>query len=206
MSKKIILTGFEPFGGSNINPSIEASRKFDGEIVRDHILKAIEIPLRFKEIKDNVESILVKERPVAVICLGQSPRPMISLERIAINIASIERTSYNCGEKPLDVKLEEEGFDGYFSTLPIRKIKNVLEENKIPCEISNSAGTFGCNQIFYHLMHFINKEKNKIPAGFIHVPSLPEQVIGKNIPSMPLDMIEKALEIIIKTVIDELNR
>jgi len=204
--KKIVLTGFEPFGGSDINPSIlackEVSRKkFEGYEVSVH-----EIPLNFSNIKSNIQQIVHQEKPDIVICTGQSPRSVISLERVAINIADISKSAYNCGAKPNDVILENEGDDGYFSTLPIRKIFLELEKNKIPVEISNSAGTYGCNQIFYHLMFFLKLKKYKIPAGFVHVPSLPEQVVGKRIPSMSLDLIVQALELIIRTTIDELNK
>ncbi len=205
MSKKIILTGFEPFGGSEVNPSIVACQDFNKKIIDGYKIKAIEIPLRYHEIKNIIERILTEEKPEIVICTGQSSRSVISLERIAINIASLEKSAYSCGTKPIDEILEDNGKEGYFSTLPIRKIKERLEENKIPCEISNSAGTFGCNQIFYHLMQFINNYEINIPAGFIHVPSLPEQVIGKNAPSMTLELITHALEIAITTTIKHLH-
>ncbi|MBY9001129.1 MAG: pyroglutamyl-peptidase I [Candidatus Heimdallarchaeota archaeon] len=202
MVKKIILTGFEPFSGSDTNPSILACNSFNGKIIDGYKIKTIEIPLRYKEIKERIERVFLEEKPDIIICTGQSPRSVISIERIAINMASIEKSAYNCGEKPQDEILEKDGRDGYFSSLPLRQIKENLEKNKIPCEISNSAGTFGCNQIFYNLMHFINEKQIDILAGFIHVPSLPEQVIGKNMPSMSFEMIVQALEVIIKTTID----
>ena len=205
MSKKIILTGFEPFGGSDVNPSTLACQALDKQTIEGHKVKAIEIPLRYYDIKQLIESILIKEKPEILICTGQSPRSVISLERIAINIASLEKTAYNCGTKPMDEILETNGGEGHFSTLPIRKIKDSLEENMIPCEISNSAGTSGCNQIFYHLMHFINHNEINIPAGFIHIPSLPEQVIGIDLPSMSLEMIIQALKIAITTTIKHLH-
>jgi pyroglutamyl-peptidase len=203
--KRIVLTGFEPFGGSDINPSILAcrevsKRRFDGYTIVVH-----EIPLRFNEISDILENILDQEQPQIVICTGQSPRSVISLERIAINVADVSKSAYNCGAKPKDTILNKNGADGYFSTLPIREIFEELIKNKIPSEISNSAGTYGCNQIFYHLMNLLELKNYKIPAGFIHVPSLPEQAISKGIPSMSLELITKALEIIIKITIKSLN-
>ncbi|MHA1800784.1 MAG: pyroglutamyl-peptidase I [Candidatus Heimdallarchaeaceae archaeon] len=205
MSKKIILTGFEPFGGSSINPSMLACQSLDKKKIDGYEIKAITVPLRYDKIQQITESILLNEKPEIVICTGQSPRSVISLERIAINMVSLEKSAYNCGTKPLDETLEINGREGYFSTLPIRQIKENLEKNNIPCEISNSAGTFGCNQIFYHSMHFINNNEINIPAGFIHVPSLPEQVIGKNLPSMTLDLITQALEIALITTINVLH-
>ena len=204
MSKTIILTGFEPFGNSNVNPSTLACQAFDGEDVDDYAIQAFEIPLIFKEIKGKIVSLL-KKKPNAIICTGQSPRAMLSLERVAINIADVSRAAYNCETKPTGEILEDNGPAGYFTTLPIRKLKESLEKKNIPCEISNSAGAFGCNQIFYHLMHYLAEEKISIPAGFIHVPSLPEQVIGKNIPSMSLDTIKSGLRIVLQTLIVELE-
>ncbi len=205
MVKKVILTGFEPFGGSDINPSILASQKISKRTIRGYEISVHKIPLRFNEIKETLELIVEKEEPQVIICTGQSTRSVISLERIAINMADVIKTAYNCGAKPNNMILEETGAAGYFSTLPIRKIKNELERNKIPTEISNSAGTYGCNQIFYHLMYLINLKNYKRLAGFVHIPSLPEQVIGKKTPSMSLDLIVKALEIIIRTTLDELE-
>ena len=202
--KTIILTGFEPFGKSNVNPSILACQAFNNEKINDYLIQTFEIPLRYKEIKKTIVNILEKE-PSAIICTGQSPRAMISLERVAINIADVSRTSYNCDTKPSNDILEEDGPAGYFTTLPIHKMKETLEINNIPCEISNSAGTFGCNQIFYHTMHYLNESNITIPAGFIHFPSLPEQVIGKSTPSMSLETIKKGLEIILQTLIEELK-
>ena len=199
------MTGFEPFGGSEINPSILACKDFNNKIIMDYRIKTYEIPLRFSEIKNKIETIVEENKPSIVICTGQSPRATISIERVAINIADIKKSAYNCGAVPKDEILEQRAPAGYFSTLPIKEIQKNLEENLIPIEISNSAGTYGCNQIFYHLMHFINMNEYNIPAGFIHVPSLPEQVVGKIIPSMSLDLIKKALTIILNTVIENLE-
>ncbi|MCG3222034.1 MAG: pyroglutamyl-peptidase I [Candidatus Heimdallarchaeota archaeon] len=204
MSKAIILTGFEPFGKSEVNPSILACQAFDGENMGGYSIQSFKIPLIFNEIKEKIISLLEK-KPNAIICTGQSPRAMLSLERVAINIADVSRSAYNCETKPTDEILEENGPAGYFTALPIRKLKENLEKNNIPCEISNSAGAFGCNQIFYHLMHYLAEKEVSIPAGFIHFPSLPEQVIGKNFPSMSLDTIKNGLRIILQTLIDELE-
>jgi len=204
VTKTIFLTGFEAFGNSSINPSILACESFDGEVIDNYLIRSFEIPLIYNSIKNSIISILDK-KPSAIICTGQSQRSVISLERVAVNIADVSRTAYNCESKPTDEILENEGPAGYFTTLPIRKFKEILEKKKIPCEISNSAGTFGCNQIFYYLMHYLENNNLKIPAGFIHVPSLPEQVVGKNIPSMSLETIKTGLRIILQTLIEEIE-
>lgn len=201
LSGTILLTGFESFGGSDINPSILACREYENKVIEEYIVKVFEIPLRYKEIRTTIEQLIQHEQPLVVICTGQSSQHEISLERVAINIADVIKSTYNCGESPKNEVLTKDAPAGYFSTLPLQDIKRDLEENKIPVNISNSAGTYGCNQIFFHLMHFINNENLNISAGFVHVPSLPEQVVGKKLPSMSLELTTKALGIIIDSTI-----
>ena len=162
-----------------------------------------EIPLRFHEIRSAIEGHIARLDPAAVISTGQSSRASISLERVAINVADA-RIPYNCDTQPKDEPLNGEGPAAYFSGLPLREIFEALKEAKVPAAISNSAGTFGCNQIFYHLMDYRAKEGLDIPAGFIHVPCLPEQAVNKEAPSMALDLTVKALEIAVSTVASEI--
>ena len=200
---RILLTGFEPFGESDMNPSILACKRLEGSEVQGFEVVVEEIPLRFHEIKELVEGHIHKHRPSAVICTGQSGRAFMALERVAINVGDA-RNPYNCGYKPVDERLNAEGPAAYFTGLPIRAMLEALKEAKIPAEISNSAGTYGCNQIFYHLMDYLARDKIDIPAGFIHVPSLPEQVVDKKMPSMTLDLITKALEVAVEVVASRL--
>ncbi len=192
-SKKILLTGFEPFGGSTVNPSISACRRLEGKRVDGFEIVVGEIPLRFHEIRSAIEEHIARLDPAAVICTGQSSRALISLERMAINVADA-RIPYNCGTHPVDECLNGEGPAAYFSALPLREILKAVKEAGVPVGISNSAGTFGCNQIFYHLMDYRSRLGLEIPAGFIHVPCLPEQAINKAKPSMSLNLIVEALE------------
>ena len=201
---RILLTGFEPFGESDLNPSILACKRLESSEVQGFEVVVEEIPLRFHEIKELVEGHIQKHRPSAVICTGQSGRAFMALERVAINVGDA-RNPYNCGYKPVDERLNAEGPAAYFTGLPIRAMLEALKEAKIPAEISNSAGTYGCNQIFYHLMDYLARDKIDIPAGFIHVPSLPEQVVDKKMPSMTLDLIAKALEIAVEVVASGLS-
>ena len=198
-SKKILLTGFEPFGGSTVNPSISACRRLEGKRVDGFEIVVEEIPLRFHEIRSAIEEHIARLDPAAVICTGQSSRALISLERVAINIADA-RIPYNCGTHPVDERLNGEGPAAYFSALPLREILKAVKEAGVPVGISNSAGTFGCNQILYHLMDYRSRLGLEIPAGFIHVPCLPEQAINKSKPSMSLDLMVEALEVASSTV------
>ncbi len=201
--KTILLTGFEPFGGSHINPSIEACRALDRREYNGYRIKVVEIPLRFDEVRPSLVKAIKDTKPSAIICTGQSGSSTIRLERVAINVADA-RIAYNCGMKPMDEPIIDDGPVAYFSSLPLRKMLGAIEEDKVPVKISNSAGTFGCNHIFYDLMHYIKENDLGIPGGFIHVPSLPEQAMKKQGPSMSLDLIVKALEMAVKVIAEDL--
>ena len=204
LGRTILLTGFEPFGGSDVNPSITVCRRLEGRTFNGFGVVVEEVPLRFHEIRGLIEAYIEKHGPAAVVCTGQSGGPSIALERVAINIADA-RNPYNCGHKPVDEVLNEEGPVAYFSGLPFRDLEEALKGAKIPVVVSNSAGTYGCNQIFYHLMDYLARMGFNIPAGFIHVPSLPEQVIDKRQPSMTVELIAEALEVVLETLSKKLD-
>ena len=196
---RFLLTGFEPFGGSHINPSIEACKRLNGKTYNGYKVKVAQIPLRYDEVRLSLIKAIEETKPAAIICTGQSGASTINLERVAINVADA-RIPYNCGTQPVDKTIQETGPVAYFSKLPLRKLLAALTDANIPTVISNSAGTFGCNHIFYELMHYLSENSLEVPAGFIHVPSLPEQVMEKRGPSMCLDLIAKALGIAVETL------
>ncbi len=213
-NRTVVLTGFEPFAGFRVNPSWETARAFDGEKIDSFRVKSFQIPLVYEKIKPAIARIISTQKPAVIISLGQSYRPFLSLEKVAINLADLTESTilYNCRTRPKDETLELNAPDAYFTTLPIRKILGNLRKNDIPAEIGYTAGTFGCNQLFFYTMHKIHKERLKTLAGFIHVPSLPSQAAqlqrkGKgNIPCMSLDTMVKALEIAVKTTLDNLGK
>ncbi|MBE0699068.1 MAG: pyroglutamyl-peptidase I, partial [Anaerolineaceae bacterium] len=128
--------------------------------------------------------------PDAVICLGVAAgRPAVSLERIAINLLDFPIQD-NSGIQVIDEPVIPGGPSAYMSTLPLREIYNALKNSGIPVELSLSAGSFLCNQTFYLLMHFLSNSKSQIPAGFIHLPALPEQASAQSklIPTMSLEL------------------
>ncbi len=194
--KVVLLTGFEPFGGERVNPSILACRRLEGRRFGCEVVVE-EVPLRFEEIRGIIEGHIDRWRPSAVVCTGQGGGSWLNLERIAINVADVTGAKYNCGAKPRDATLVGGGPAAYFTGLPIRSLLAKLREAGVPAEISNSAGTFGCNQVFYHLMDHVERRGLGIPAGFIHVPKLPEQVADKREPHMSLDLIVRGLEIVV---------
>ena len=198
---KILITGFDAFGGEKINPASLILDKLGDEIDGNKVEKLI-IPTAFFRVADLIERKIVDLRPDIVISIGQAGgRSDITVERVAINIADASIAD-NDGKKPIDEKIRWDGENAYFSTLPIKSLVENLRKNNIPASVSNSAGTFVCNFVMYNDLYFASKYKN-ISAGFIHVPYLPAQVIDKKgMASMSLDEMVRAVEIIIKTSAD----
>ncbi|MDH5448388.1 MAG: pyroglutamyl-peptidase I [Candidatus Bathyarchaeota archaeon] len=214
MSEIVVLTGFEPFADFQVNPSWEAAKTFDDKEIGSFKVKSFQIPLAYKEIKPTITRIIGAQKPAVIISLGQSYRSLISLEKVAINFADLTESTilYNCETRPKDDTLEPNAPAAYFTTLPIRKILNKLRQNNIPAEISYTAGTFGCNQIFFYTMHKIRSDRLDMRAGFMHIPCLPSQAAqlqkarkGK-IPSMNLDTTTKAVEIAIKATLGNVKK
>jgi len=201
MGSNILITGFEAFGGFKVNPSIEAAKKLPYSI-SSYDVNVEEIPLRYKTIKETITSLIEQYQPSFLLMTGQAPRTTISLEKVAINYVHVRKTAYNCGAKPQHESLEKKGPVAYFSTLPLPTLKNALIKAKIPANISLSAGAFGCNQIFYHGMHYITNNKLDCLAGFIHVPLIPKQTLERPQASMSLEMITQALHVIISSLRD----
>lgn len=198
---KILITGFDAFGGEKINPASLILDRLPDEIDGNKVEKLI-IPTAFFKVADLIERKIVDLRPDIVISIGQAGgRSDITVERVAINIADASIAD-NDGKKPIDEKIRRDGENAYFSTLPIKAIVENLRAEEIPASVSNSAGTFVCNFVMYNDLYFASKYKN-ISAGFIHVPYLPAQVIDKKgMASMSLDEMVRAVEIIIKTSAD----
>jgi len=193
----ILLTGYEPFFDMKRNPSIEACRALDGRSFDGYKVAVEEMPMDYTRIREIIESHIDRYRPTAVVCTGLSSRgTAIALERVAINVGSAEGPS-NFGYKQLDQPLNPEGPVGYWTTLPIRALLEELGKAGIPATLSNSAGTYGCNQVFYHLMDYLAWRNLHIPAGFIHVPRLPEHVLSGDSPSMSLEVTVRAMEVVV---------
>ncbi|MFX0062929.1 MAG: pyroglutamyl-peptidase I [Candidatus Hermodarchaeota archaeon] len=210
MSHKIVLTGYEPFGVTEdlVNPSWEMVSHFAASYSSfcDCDVRVFQIPLVYHSIHSKVREILETEEPDVMICTGQSGHPTITVERVALNLADIPPASvgWNCGTKPQDEILIEDGPYAYFSTLPVREIVSEMTNAGIPANVSNHAGTFGCNQIFYYLMYELEQRGKSLPAGFIHVPPLPIQAINRFWPSMTLDMMVKGLKIALEVTLERL--
>ena len=198
---KIIVTGFDPFGGEKINPSIECVKALP-EVEGVELIR-LELPTVFKESAKRLNEVINEVKPDAVLSVGQAGgRPGITMERIAINVDDA-RIPDNISQQPIDEEIQVEGEAAYFSTLPIKRIVKAIREAGILAEVSNSAGTFVCNHIMYQALFAATKADKPFKAGFMHIPFIPEQTADK--PSLPLEESTKALQIAIETIRDYLN-
>ncbi|MBS5939343.1 pyroglutamyl-peptidase I [Clostridium sartagoforme] len=199
---KILITGFDPFGGENINPALEAVKKLPDTILGQEVIK-IEIPTVFRKSLEKIEENIEKHNPDVVISVGQAGgRFGVTPERVAINMDDA-RIKDNEGNQPIDISIYEDGEAAYFSNLPIKAMVKEMTDNGIPASVSNSAGTFVCNHVMYGILYLVDKKYPNIRGGFIHVPYIPSQVTTKpNTPSMSIDDIAKGLELSIKAIIE----
>ena len=198
---KIIVTGFDPFGGETINPSIECVKALP-EIEGVELIR-LELPTVFKESAKRLNEVINDVKPDAVLSVGQAGgRPGITMERIAINVDDA-RIPDNISQQPIDETIQTEGEAAYFTTLPIKRIVKAIREAGIPAEVSNSAGTFVCNHIMYQSLFAATKADKPFKAGFMHIPFIPEQTTDK--PSLPLEESTKAVQIAIETIRDYIN-
>ena len=199
---RVLITGFDKFGGESINPSNLCVNSLP-DVIDSIEIKKVTLPTVFKDSSRVLEENIKSFSPNIVICVGQAGgRSKITPERIAINIDDA-RIPDNIGNSPIDETIRKDGENAYFSTLPIKAIVDELNKNNIPSAISNTAGTFVCNHIMYEALYLTSKKYKNIKAGFIHIPFIEEQVLDKpNIPYMKKEDIIVALELIIKTAVN----
>ena len=199
---KILVTGFDPFGSDKINPAIEAVKKLPDTIKGAKIIK-LEIPTVFNKSAQVVHQAIVKEQPDYVLNVGQAGgRSALTPERVAININD-GRIPDNDGYQPLGEPIQADGDTAYFTQLPIKAMAKAIRAAGLPAIVSNTAGTYVCNHIFYQVQYMRTKEFPKLKAGFIHIPFLPEQVITRpNQPSMALADIVKGLTAAIGAIVE----
>ena len=191
---KVLITGFDPFGGESINPAWEAVKAMKDNVDGIEVIK-LQIPTVFKKSAEKLFAGIDEHKPDVVICIGQAGgRYDMSVERVAINMDD-GRIPDNEGYQPIDTPVYEDGENAYFATLPIKGIVEEIKSAKIPASVSNTAGTYVCNHIMYSLLYYISKNNLNIKGGFIHVPYITEQVVDKkNMPYMEVATITKALE------------
>ena len=192
--KKLLITGFEPFGGEEINPSWEAVSRLPDEIGGYALTKQL-IPVVFGKSAECVIKAASELAPDVILCIGQAGgRNAITPELVGINLRNGSIPD-NDGYKPCDEPCIPDGACAYFSSLPVRKMAEAIKSAGIPSQVSYSAGTYVCNDVIYTLLaHF---EGSGTRVGFIHIPYSKDQ---KKEPSMALDQIIRGLTIAIETM------
>ena len=187
--KKLLITGFDPFGGETVNPSWEAVRLLPEEIGACRLTR-LQIPTVFGRAAETVLAAAEKLQPDVILCIGQAGgRSGVTPEVVAINLREA-RIPDNAGNQPSAVPVVKDAPAAYFSTAPVRAMVQAINDEGIPAALSYSAGTFVCNDVLYSLLHHYHGTATKV--GFVHVPFLPEQA-KENAPAMALEQIAAAL-------------
>ncbi|NVD70101.1 pyroglutamyl-peptidase I [Duganella sp. BJB488] len=202
MKKIILLTGFEPFNKETINPSWEAVRALAEWHEGDFVVHARQLPCVFGQASKVLHQAVEELQPSIVIAVGQAGgRVDLSVERIAINIDDAPIAD-NQKRQLVDQPIVTNGPAAYFATLPIKAIVHALREAGLPSSVSQSAGTYVCNHVFYSLMHQAHEWGTTMRAGFIHIPYLPQQAAAHpGSASMKLEDMIEGLRIAIRTTL-----
>ena len=180
---RILITGFEPFGGDSVNPSWLVAQHLSRASIAGAQLQALQLPCAFGLSVQVLAQALVQHQPDVVLALGLAQgREGISIERVAINVDDA-RIPDNAGQQPIDTPVVPGGPAAYFSTLPIKRLVQGLQQAGHPAHISQTAGTFACNHVFYALQHHLHGQRAM--SGFVHLPALPEQAARAGRPTPP---------------------
>lgn len=196
---KLLLTAFDPFGGASINPALEAVKLVEDTVSGVEIVK-LEVPTVFGKSIDTVAAAIEREKPDAVLCIGQAGgRYDLTPERVAINIDDA-RIPDNEGNQPIDTPIFADGAPAYFTTLPIKAMAAKIREAGLPASVSNTAGTFVCNHLMYGVLYTLERRFPGVKGGFMHVPFIPSQTIDRTAPSMSKENIAQGIEAAIAAI------
>ncbi|WP_368503252.1 pyroglutamyl-peptidase I [Alkalihalophilus sp. As8PL] len=198
--KKLLLTGFEPFLDHADNPTRLLADTLDSEMIGEYVVKSVVLPVTFSEAAEVVVAKMKEHKPDAVMMLGLAAgRNRITPERVAINCSDGDVD--NNGVRKQDEPIIEDAPAAYFSTLPIRKYVDTLREAGIPAAISNTAGTYVCNNIMYQTLHYIEENQLNVPAGFVHVPASSQMAVATpGLPSMSEDEMLRAVRLMVEAM------
>lgn len=200
----ILLTGFDPFNGETKNPSHEIVQRMDSAVI-DNVYRVVGrgLPTTFSTAGETLLAAIREISPSIVLCLGEAGgRTHMTPERVAINVIDA-RIPDNAGQQLTDVPIAADGPAAYFSRLPIKSMVRRMRAAGVPASVSNSAGTYVCNYIFYRLMHDIHTEELGIDGGFMHVPYMSEQVLEKNVASWPTEFMVRGVEAALQAIVEE---
>lgn len=172
----LLLTGYEPFGDHDENPSERIARELDGEEVAGHEIAGRVLPVEFERTADEMRALVETVDPVAVVATGLAAgRAGVSVERVGINVDDCGSTPDNADAEPRNERIRPGDEAGYFATLPVVTVVQRLLEDGIPARVSNAAGTHLCNNVLYSTLAYLEREDRDTPMGFVHLPCTPEQ-------------------------------
>ena len=199
---KVLVTGFEPFGGEKVNPALETVKGLPSEIHGAEV-SWLEVPTVFHKSAQVLEEEMSRYQPDFVLCIGQAGgRTSLTPERVAIN-QDDARIPDNEGNQPIDLPIRADGASAYFSSLPIKAMVQAIKKEGLPASVSNTAGTFVCNHLMYQALYLAEKKFPHVRAGFMHIPYMMEQVVNRpTTPAMSLVDIRRGIEVAIGAIIE----
>ena len=197
---RVLLTGFEPFGGEAVNSSWEAVTRAAAEAPPPGVnLTVARLSCAFGTALDELRAAIARTEPDLVLCTGQAGgRPDLTVERVAVNVDDA-RIPDNAGRQPIDEAVVGAGPAAYFAALPVKACVAAARAAGVPASVSQTAGTFVCNHVFYGLMHLIATERPALRGGFVHVPYTPEQTLGTARPCLPSSLAARGLLAVLST-------
>ena len=170
--KKILLTGFEPFGGSDINSSWETAARVGQLAPNGVIIDVVQLPVSFNRAGKMIRELLLEKSPDVLVMLGQRGQgTSIDIERVAINLMDSVNPD-NDGCKPQEQAIKAAAEAAYFSNLPVKALRDALLQKTIPAKVSNSAGLYVCNSTYYNALEVIHQHQLPTKVVFVHLPKL----------------------------------
>ena len=189
---QILITGFEPFGGSDINSSWETAARVGQMAPKDANIEVRRLPVSFRKAGKAVRELLNESRPDVLIMLGQRGKGQsIDVERIAVNLMDSSKPD-NDGDCPQELPIVKDGESAYFSNLPVKALRDAVLQKGIPARVSNSAGLYVCNTTYYNVLDEIYRHSLPMRAVFVHLPKISEV--------FTVDILADAVRTIIKTI------
>jgi pyroglutamyl-peptidase len=192
-ARVVLVTGFEPFGGESTNPSWDVCAQLPREIAGLRV-ETQRVPCEFRRSIEVLAEAIERTHPEVVILIGQAGgRSRIGVERVAVNMDDA-RIPDNAGQQPVDEPIAANGPPAYFSSLPVKAMVGAMRAAGVPTELSNTAGTYVCNHLMYGVLHFLAASgREKVRAGFVHVPYAEGQVLDSSAPGMAIDTMVKGI-------------
>lgn len=191
--RSVLLTGFDPFGGAERNPSGELAIALDGSLISGAVVRGVVLPTAYAASVDRILGEIGRVRPDLIVMLGVAEgRKAVTPERVGLNLDD-SKTEDNAGEVRSEQPIFPDGPAAIFSPLPVRAMADAMSEAGVEAAVSTSAGTFVCNHLLYSVLAFLARADPPIPAGFVHVPAL-EGTVADDVPTMSLEQMRRAVE------------